>query len=88
MNLENEHKTKKKKNNSSFNLDDDTPWGEERNDDEGSRKKVYALQKDMIQMNFKNMHKETKGNELWCTKCKKEGHTKGSYLKDQFCEIF
>ena len=37
---------------------------------------------------FKNMHKEIKGNELWCTKCKKEGHTKGSCLKDQFCEIY
>ena len=36
---------------------------------------------------FKNMHKEIKGNELWCTECKKEGHKKGSYPKDQFWEI-
>ena len=43
----------------------------------------------MIQMmkEFKNIHKETKGTELRCTECKKEGHTKGSCPKDQFCEI-
>ena len=36
---------------------------------------------------FKNMQKEIKGNELWCTECKKEGHMKGSCPKDQFCKI-
>ncbi len=36
---------------------------------------------------FKNMQKETKENELWCTECKIEGHTKGSCPKNQFCEI-
>ena len=87
MNLESEHKIKKKKKKSSSDSDDDTLSGEETNNDEGSNKKVYTLQKDMIWMEFKNMHKQTKGNELWCMECKKEGYTKGSYLKDQFCEI-
>ena len=88
MNLESEQKTKKKKKSSSSDLDDDEPSGEDSSDDEGSSKEVRALQKDMLQMmEFKNMNKETKGNDLWCTKCKKEGHTKGSCPKDQFCEI-
>ena len=66
MNLESEQKTKKKKKNSSSDSDDDTPLGEDSSDDQGSSKKVRALQKDMIRMmkEFKNMHKETKGNEL------------------------
>ena len=89
MNLESEQKTKKKKKNSSSDSDDDGPLEEHSSDDEGSGKKVCTLQKDMIRMmkEFKNMHKETKGNELWCPECRKEGHTKGSCLKDQFCEI-
>jgi len=88
MNLESEQKTKKKKKSSSSNSDGDGPSKEDSSDDEGSSKKVCALQKDMIwMMEFKNMKKETKGNELWCTECKKEGHTKGSCPKDQFCEI-
>ncbi len=40
---------------------------------------------------FKNMQKEnsqSKENELWCTECKAEGHTKGSYPKNQFCDIY
>ena len=36
---------------------------------------------------FKNMQKETKGNELWCTKCKIDGHMRGSCLKNQFYDI-
>ena len=78
MNLESEQKTKKKS--TSSDSDDDEPSGDNSNNDEGSNKKVRALQKDMIQMmkEFKNMNKETKGNDLWCTECKKEGHTKGS----------
>ena len=36
----------------------------------------------------KNMQKETKGNKLWCTECKTEGHTKGSCPKNQFCDIY
>ena len=36
---------------------------------------------------FKNMQKEARGDELWCTECKTKGHTKGSYPKNQFCEI-
>ena len=88
MNLESEQKTKKKKKTSSSDSDDDEPSGEDSSDDEGSSKKVRALQKDMIRMmkEFKSMNKETKGNDLWCTECKK-GHTKGSCPKDQFCEI-
>ena len=90
LNLESEQKTKKKKKTSSSDLDDDEPSGEDSSDDEGSSKKVRALQKDMLRMmrEFKNMNKETKANDLWCTECKKEGHTKGSCPKDQFCEIF
>ena len=90
MNLESEQKTKKKKmKSSSSNSDDDEPSGEDSSDDEGSSKKVCSLQKNMLRMmkEFKNMNKETKGNDLWCTECKKEGHTKGSCPKDQFCEI-
>ena len=87
MNLESEQKTKKKKSSSSDS--DDDASSEESSDDEKGNKKVHALQKDMIRMmkEFKNMQKETKGNELWCTECKKEGHTKGSCPKNQFCEI-
>ena len=66
-------KTKKKKKTSSSDSDDDEPLGEDSSDDEGSSKKVYSLQKDMLRMmkEFNNMHKETKGNELCCTECKK-----------------
>ena len=44
----------------------------------------------MIRMmkEFKNMQKESKGNELWCTDCKTEGHIKKSCPKNQFCEIY
>ena len=38
-------------------------------------------------MEFENMQKEPKGSELWCTECKTDGHTKGSYPKNQFCDI-
>ena len=88
INLKSEQKTKKKKSSSS-DSDDDASLEEESSDDEKGSKMVYALQKDMIWMmkEFKNMQKETKGNELWCTECKKEGHTKGSCSKDQFYEI-
>ena len=76
MNLESEQKTKKKKKNSSFDLDDDASLGEDSSDDENNSKKVCALEKDMICMmkEFKNMQKETKGSELWCTECKAESH--------------
>ena len=88
MDLESEQKTKKKKTSSS-DSDNDEPSGEDSSDDEGSSKKVRNLQKDMIRMmkEFKNMHKETKGSELWCTECKINGHTKGSCPKNQFCDI-
>ena len=88
MNLESEQKTKKKKSSSS-DSDDDASLEEESSDDEKGSKKVRALQKDMIRMmnEFKNMQKETKGNELWCTECKTEGHTRGSCPKNQLCKI-
>ena len=84
MNLESEKKTKKKTKSSSSDSDDDASSKEESNDDENGRKKVRALQKVMIRMmkEFKNMHKEMKGNDLWCTECKTEGHAKGSCLKN------
>lgn len=87
MNLESEQKTKKKS--SSSDSDDDATLEKESSDDEKGSKKVRALQKDMIRMmkEFKNMQKETKGNDLWCTECKTKGHTKGSCPKNQFCEI-
>ena len=63
--MESEQKTKKKKS-SSFNSDGDASSKEESSDDEKGRKKVRALQKDMIQMmkEFKNMQKETKGKAV------------------------
>lgn len=38
---------------------------------------------------FKNLKKnlDSVKGELWCTDYKEEGHTKGSYLKKQFCDI-
>ena len=83
--MESEQKTKKKKKNSSSDFDDDESSGEDSSDDENSSKKVRALQKDMIRMmkEFKNMQKEPKGGELWCTECKSNGHTKGSCPKNQ-----
>ena len=50
MNLESEQKTKNKKKSRSSDSDDDVPSGDDSNDDEGSSKKVRALQKDMIRM--------------------------------------
>ncbi|MDF3686394.1 hypothetical protein [Enterobacter hormaechei] len=78
LDLESEQKTRKKKTSSSDS--DDEPAGGDSSDDEGSSKKVRALQKDMVRMmkEFKNMQKEPKGSELWCTECKTDGHTKGS----------
>ena len=86
MNLESEQKIKKKKSSSSDS--DDTSSEEDSNDDEKACKKLRAFQKNMLQMmkEFKNMQKGTKGNELWYIDCK-IGHTKGSYPKNQFCEI-
>ena len=83
MNLESEQKTKKKKSSSS-NSDDDASLEAESSNDEKGSKKVRALQKDMIRMmkKFKNISKEMKGSELWCTECKTEGHTKGSCPKN------
>ena len=64
LDLESEQKTKKKKNTSSSNSDDDEPVGEDSSDNEGSSKKVRALQKDMIRtMEFKNMQKEPKSSD-------------------------
>ena len=71
MDLESEQKTKKKKKSSSSDSDESSSE-EDSSGDEKDSKKVRALQKDMIKMmkKFKNMQKETKGNELWCTECK------------------
>ena len=88
MDLESEQKTSKKKKHKSSDSDDSS--SESSNSDEKSNKKVKALQKDMLQMmkEFKNLKKNpdiVKG-ELWCTDCK-DGHTKGSCPKKQFCDI-
>ena len=82
MNLESEQKKKKKKKSSSFDSDANASSGKDSSDDENSSKKVRALQKDMIHMMKKFMQKETKGSELWCSKCKAEGQTKGSCPKN------
>ncbi len=88
MDLESEQKKSKKKHKSS---DLDNSSSESSSSDEESSKKVRVLQKDMLQMmkEFKNLKKNpnlVKG-ELWCTDYKEEGHTEGSCLKKQFCDI-
>lgn len=91
MDLESENKTaKKKKNRSSSSSEDDT-LEEESSSDEKPKKKVTALQKDMERMlkEFKSMKGTTsKDDELWCTDCKENGHTKGACPKKAFCDIF
>ncbi|XP_057829971.1 uncharacterized protein LOC131041010 [Cryptomeria japonica] len=87
MDLESEGKTCKKKKDKSFGEEEDS---EGSSSDEGSSKKVQALQKDMYRMmkEFKSMKGSTsKNEEVWYVECKEEGHTKGTFPKKAFCDI-
>lgn len=88
MDLECEYKTSKKKGKSSSEENDSSS---DESGKEGSKKKGTALQRDMecMMREFKAMKGSTSRTEgdVWCTKCKEEGHTKGTCPKKAFCEI-
>lgn len=89
MDLESEGKMTRKKKDKSLG-DEESSDGS--SSDEGSNKKVQALQKDMHCMlkEFKSMKGSTsKDEEVWCTECKEEGHTKDTCPKKSYeiCQV-
>lgn len=92
MDLESEYKTSRKKKSNKYSSDDDEDSDGESSNSGESSKKVHALQKDMERMlkEFKAMKgstSKTEENDVWCTDCRSDGHTKGSCPKKAFCDI-